>query len=679
MNVTEAAFNQALENCNFGKDRSVSDLITSSHTDVYFNDIIMEKQMENDGAYSYFSGFFGVETWEDGMGMDEIREYSTPSYIPISNEYFVEKMKPCIGSANMDQCDWDTCEIPEGGRGTLPPFTFYEWGLETPRTCIANIRHIKQFEYWAAKRIEERYRADEQIMNMFYTMMGWKTAGHKVVLEYDLDPSTGKRTPKISNNPRNPFRGFSHNYMQDFFPAVDDPSNIGPLDIGVLENLARTWGHNGGGHHVATGSRGEKIYEMWFNDDWFLTEGHRNVEYIEKIRRYMPGKEFAGYSLDTSEREVIGNFAMRTMPHLPRMVVNEVDGGLLPIDTHVGVDIEVGKEYLLSPEWQNAPFSMAMMPSPDQGTIMVRPDLNQSGDGIPILPITGKGEWRFRNDYDKDCNKKLNKPYSENHYEMGMRMDNPDSAMAVIHRNRVFHSQSENFCDLAEIISKVPTEVCNDSIGVGCRGGKIPHQASVTTIEYGTRVHCTSEACGNQSGPTWIYKVQVERKANKKGFNSLDCACGSTVLLQIGDAVGEVDREIEGVVIDDAQGYPEGIYLIRTNEQLADAECIKTVACQDNTPTSGEVISAQDADENTGNFTVVLDSPVVAVPNAAASVEYFDADGNSLGTENAQIVSGDINTQRYVVDLTGTSDSTMEKFDNGTSVVDAARVVVTVL
>ena len=122
--LTDAQFAARLSSCNWKDAKSVSDIVSATHTNVKFNEIILKKQMEVDGAATMFQNFFGTRNWGDGQGMDEVREYSTPPYIPISFQYFIEKLAPCK-DGNRDDCDWDSCVIPEGGRGTLPGFQLF--------------------------------------------------------------------------------------------------------------------------------------------------------------------------------------------------------------------------------------------------------------------------------------------------------------------------------------------------------------------------------------------------------------------------------------------------------------------------------------------------------------------------------------------------------------------------
>lgn len=654
--LTDAEFEAVLTACNWKDGASISNIVSATHTNTKFNEVILEKQMEQDGAARAFEGFWGTRLWEDGQGMDEVREYATPPYIPVSYQYFIEKMKPCNG-ANRDDCDRDACIVPEGGRGTLPPFQLFEWAMETQRQCIANIRHIRDFRYWANKVITNRTRYDEQVMNMFFTLMGWKTAGHKVVLEYDKATDANGNdsyTPAVSSDARNPFRGFKYNYMQEFFPAVAVPENIGPMSLDVLEQLARTWTQNGNDYYVAKGSRGQKIWEFWYSEDWYREEGIQDPDHMEKIKEMTPANLFAGYSLDTP-REVIGNFAMKTMPFLPRMTESS-DGGLIPVDTHEGIDIEFGQEFVLNRAWQNAPFGLALIPSPKQGSIIVRSDLNTSPEGFPILPITSSSNWRIRNDFDKDCNKYLNKPYSEKMYEMGMQMDDPDAAIAIIHRFRTFRTNPENFCDLAPVTAAAPNAVCADYLSIGCgTEGKRVHQASMTEVDTSQYVTCTSAACSN-NGSEYLYEITINRVAGNVDFNSLNCACGSAAQVLVYDTNGDLVRAEPAIVRDLANVFPDAKVYIELATELADGECIKGIICEDASPTVAEVVACND--DAATKVTYTVDSVLVGSDGEAAvvtdqvTIKLYDADDVLLDTiagAGTTLTEVDHSTLRYQV------------------------------
>src|SRR6478609_859092 len=404
--MTDAEFAATLTACNFADPDAVSKLVTSTHTNVKFNEQVEVRQaIKPLGAYNYFGGLFGTEVWQDGQGLDQIREYYTPSHIPLTFSHFVRQAAIC-NPQTANECVRDRCQIPEGGRGTMPPQVFFKAGLKTPRDCIANIRHIRQFQWWAAKVIDDRERADEQIMNIFYLMAGLQTAGNKITMQGIRD-SNVHLTLAPSDDPRNPLRGVYFNYMEEKFPQITNLQNIVPLTVDTIEGLARHLAQFPKGNEAAKGPRGENIYEFWYPDDWYLSEAIRNPDYMEKLKLTMPNKLFAGTSLAEGEREVIGNWAPRVMPWLPRFAPTN-DGRIVPVDSLIGVNIEVGKEYVGSADFENAPYGVAMVVSGKQGTILSRPTLTQSGAGFPIMPISGNGPWRIRNDYDKEYNEQLN-------------------------------------------------------------------------------------------------------------------------------------------------------------------------------------------------------------------------------------------------------------------------------
>lgn len=229
--MTATQYATLLDECDFRQPDPVSKLVTSSHTNVMFNAKVEERQHANPlGAYNYFGGLFGKEVWQDGQGMDMVREYYTPSHIPFTFSHFVRQSAICDPNL-ANQCHTDYCDVPEGGRGTLPPFTFWKWGFKTPRDCIANIRHISQFRWFASKVIQDRERIDEQVMNMFYVMAAIQTAGHKITMQGVRD-ANGLLKLVAATSARNPLRGGLHNYIEEKFPS---PTNLADIVHLLLE------------------------------------------------------------------------------------------------------------------------------------------------------------------------------------------------------------------------------------------------------------------------------------------------------------------------------------------------------------------------------------------------------------------------------------------------------------
>lgn len=641
-----------LDGCDFRQGNQVSELVTSTHTNVMFNEKVEERQVANPlGAYNYFGGLLGKEEWPDGQGMDLIREYYTDPHIPFSFSHFVRQAAICDPNL-ANECNRDRCAVPEGGRGTLPPFVFYKHGFETPRDCIANIRHIRQFKWWAMRVIRARELIDEQVMNMFYTMAGIHTAGQKVTMQGYRDAS-GLLRLVGSDNPRNPLRGGLFNYMEERFPAPTNLNDIVPLTVDSMQGLARYWGQFPKNNQAAKGPRGENIYEFWYPDDWYDAEAIRNPDYMEKLKLTMPNKMFAGTLYAEGEREVVGNFAPRIMPWLPRFAPT-TDGKIVPVDSQVGVDIEVGKEYFGSIDFENAPFGLAGVVSSKQGTILSRPALTESGAGFPILPITGNSGWRIRNDYDKDCNKDLNLPFSQKDYEMGIRMDDPAAAIMFLFRRRIFAMRPINECDMAPIFNVEANTVDCALTTIGCGDNQKRETDDITQPDGPFRVTCTARSCGNTSTQPFHYLLSIDRRVNQPGYNSLGCACGSAVNLYVYDAEGAYVKQIQGVYKSDIMSFPYAKYFVQTTVALTTGQCIKGISCADSTPLAGNVLEAfeilDDDGETQGVIGFLLDDSITCGLTDDVWVRYYDVNGHVLGTiSNATITAVDLDRFYYEV------------------------------
>lgn len=629
--MTASEYQTLLENCNFDSPDAVSELVTSTHTNVAFNEKVEERQINNAvSSYNYFSGFFGKEVWQDGQGMDLVREYFTDPHIPFTFSHFVQQSAICDPNL-ANECSTTYCEIPKGGRGTLPGQVFFKWGFKTERDCIANIRHIRAFQYWAKKVIRARELVDDRVMNIFYVMAAIRTAGHKIVLQGTRN-SDGNLTLAPNSNPRNPMRGGYYNYMEEKFPQPTDLETIVPLTADSLQDMAQYFQTFGTGNAVAKGPRGEDIFEFWHPDDWYYAEAIRDPEMMEKLKITLPHTLFAGTRLMEGQREIIGNFAAKTMPWLPRFAPTS-DGRIIPVDSHVGLDIEVGKEYVGSIDFQNAPIGLAVIPSGKQGTILTRPALTQSGAGFPIQAITGNGPWVIRNDYDKDCNADLNQPYSQKRVEMGFRMDAPNGT-AILFRRRKFAARPINECDLAPMFFAESNEVSCELTTIGCGDNQRRVNDNIISDLGANYVSCTAAACGNGVGAPFHYIVKVDRKAGNPGFNNLDCACGSNVKLFIYDLNGDFDREIIGIYKSDAGAKHEARIFVETQEAIGANKCIKGISCADDTRFQGNAIDAWDIEVEEGEdaqVSFILDDSIACEEGDAVEVRYYDANGTVLG------------------------------------------------
>lgn len=649
--MTEAEYMEQLAACNFNSESAVSKLVSSTHTNILFNEKVNEVQINNPlGAQNFFSGFFGTEVWPDGQGDDYISEYATDPYIPFTFSHFVRTSTSCDPNMS-DACDANLCKVPEGGRGTLPTHHFYRWGFETERTCIAAVRSIRAFQYWSAKVIRNRMLIDEQVMNMFYVMAALKTAGHKIVMQGQRD-ANGNLSLRASTDPRNASGYGLYNYMQELFPAVTNVNDLCPITMQFLEGLARRYEMFPEGREVASGPRG-KVFELWHPDDVYQEEVLRNPDYMKSLRYTMPNSQFMGYTLQPGDAEIIGNWKFKPMPWLPRFSMTS-DGKVVSVQSHVNVEIEVGYEPLPNVEFLNAPIGLAMMVSGRQGVIFTRPTLSQSGDGTPILPIASSEPWQINNEYDATCNKYRNKPFSYKRYELGFGMRDPNAGTAFLFRRRVFAQQPISDCDLAPIFLVDSSEIECSLTSIGCNGARVRENDDITqpTVPL-TMVECTSASCGNGEGGTFLYKLKVPRKTNNPDFNSLNCNCGDAVTLFVHGADGLLDKQIQGVIKDNSMGFPNAIYFVETTEELEVGQCIKYLACSDSTYLFANVESAWDAntpgfeDIGTGVW-VVLDGPIgCSLVGDDVTVRYYNSSGVVLGTVNTTVAAIDAKKNKY--------------------------------
>lgn len=649
--ISDEDFQAVLDSCEFRDGKQVNDLIAKTYTPYKFNERVAEKHFNKpDSAYNYFTGFYPNEVWEDGQGQDEFSEIYYAPVIGYDFSRFIKTMQICDPNA-ADECNTCYEELPDGARGVLPPMEMYKWGVQTPRQCIANMRHIRHFRQWGNRLLRGWHSIDEQIQNMFFTFASIRLTGHKVVLQGTTN-SEGQVVAVANNDPKNPFQNFVYNYQQPKFPQIIDADLIMPLEFQYLEFVARYWSQFNADNHVAIGDRGQKVWEMWHPEDWYRDNVLQNPEYFQALKEYKPASTMAGYSLDTP-REILGNWAMRSMPFLPRFV-EATTGGLIPIDNFVNEDVEFGQRPVpAGRDWMNAPFLMATIPSPKSGKILHRPPLSSSVEGWPILPIMGDGGWVIRNDYDKDCNKDLNMPYSQRRYEIGFKLEDPDAAISVIFRNKVFPIVASNQCDWAPNTNKKepPTHDCATSIT--CSDNQRQASAIVTTSDLSSYVECSCETCGDDT----IMRLKLTREAYKKDYTPFDCDCGDTMVAQIADDTGQVVRE-EDVVLIEQRPWPSSLYWVQLDSALADGECIKALRCYDDTPTTSAVLDCWDENSEgrsdlNGNLELALDNPLSCNVGDDVDLEVFDSEDNSLGTVTVTIVTEDSATGLYEVSGAG--------------------------
>lgn len=666
--VTDPQFQEVLDSCGFSDEGQVKDLIAKTYTPHKFNEKVAEKHFKSCGNYDYFTNFFGTEVWQDGQGQDEFREIYYAPRIGYDFARFIRTMQIC-DPQSADECNLECDTLPEGARGALPPMEMYKWCVRTPRQCIANMRHIRDFQNWGKMLLKGWYSVDEQIMNMFFMFAAIRLAGHKIITQGQRDEN-GDVYPLPNSDPKNPFGMFLYNYQEPMFPQVWDADLIVPLEMQYLEAAARYFTHAGTDNHIGIGERGEKIYEFWYPEDWYRQYAIKNPEYFDALKHSMPAKLLSGYStsnLKSGKQEVLGNWSMKVMPCLPRFA-ESTDGGLIPIDNFVHEQVEVGERPVFGGrDYLNAPFLMAIMPSPNAGTIMYRPDLTTSVEGWPIMPIMGRGGWTIRNDYDAECNEDMNMPYAKRRYEIGFRLDDPDASMAVIFRNTVFRIKAANECDWATVTPKTPPDNFSaNPMGVSCdtNARRAPQSVSETGVDGDVYVECDSVVCGDAN--SLIHRVKYTRKAyNKDYLPFFNCTCGDTVEVVIVDADG-IDRTETATILDSSamfaqnNQWPDAHLWLQLGQALAAGECIKYIVCPNDDITFEGGIVVKTIAQEAGDLRLILAGHTTCEAADSGVIKYYDKDGVQIGADVVATVTSLVASDNILVDTLVNPDTFIE-------------------
>lgn len=653
--MTKAEFLAQLDSC--GGDLSqhqVIDYLYSKNPNAMYSDLALALgQYRKTSAASYFSSRFPKEVMKDWSGVKEMGQVYHNAHIPFDLGVFQRSMQVC-NAASLNECDTTYCEIPEGGISSLPEMEMWKTGLKTRRMCIANIRTSAQAKKLAQFLINERFQADENVINMFYVMAAIRMLGHKWVLEYD--PTTNQ--PIVSNNPYNMIRGYRYSYMDPLFPQVGNIQNIAGLDMHFLDSFGRGLARSQNPNSIATGSRGEPIFELWVGDDWYRQEVLDNAEWVDKMKSWVDNSILPGYTNMSGRSELVGNFKIKDVPALPRFA-ESTNGGFAIVQETVEVEIEQGTRSLHNyREFDNAPFQMALILGNNIGKIITRPALTVGIEGKPIHPIAGDGPWEYRNDYDKECNEDLNKPHFRKRYEMGFRLENPDAGQGIIYRAKKFRTRPIDTCNLREVIQITPTNTACNIVQIGCVPTET-HPNHFFRESSARKVMCSSAACGDNT----IQKITVRREhwdsiaPSENPFTG--CRCGDGIKLIISDAEGVEDSVIDGTIV---EFFPanviktDPVYWVKTVAAIATGKCVTAVVCDDATPNLGVASSCMpllDAEgaEVANSIVVALDS---ILDNADVGdtvlVKYYNAANTLLGTIEAEITAANHTLFRYTLE-----------------------------
>jgi hypothetical protein len=635
-------------------------LVFSDGPNAVMKQMIDQMHVTYDGMYNYMTGLFPTRVWNDWQGTTELgRVYHSP-YIPFDMGIFQRSMQIC-DPQSANECHTDYCEIPRGGITNLPEFEMYKTGFKTQPMCIANIRTSDAAKQIAEMIVKERFAVDEQVANIFYTMALIRMLGHKTVLEY-ADDNAGGVSLIDNTNPYNPLQGGRFSYMQPLFPAAGNLQNIMPLDLNFLDMYGSMLARSKDTSYIAKGPRGEPIYELWHPEDWYRQEVIDNAEYVDKTKylikpEVLPGYRMAG--VGNSMKEIVGNFSMRQNDNLPRFTESS-QGGITVVQQYKATDADVGTIPLHNyREYQNAPFYMACIIGKDVGEILTRPSLSTGIEGMPIMPITGNGDWTYRNDYERGVNEDLNMPHFRKRFEMGFKMNNPNAGRGFIFRAKKFRLRPIQTCDLRPIFTITPATQGCDITTIGCNPLNERVSNNIMDDSAGFRkVKCSSKVCGDAANR--IYRITVRRESidaiNPDQNPLTNCACGDTVAVFIGDDDGDVVKVRDAVILDYVRPNvvnPNPVLIVQLASALTGEECIQSIGCKDATPTLATVVTCADHDDDesipVGSVKFIFDSPIPCGVGSAVELRYYTDTDEYIDNIFGTIVSINPDTMTYVI------------------------------
>lgn len=657
---SDTTFKALIAECAGGNQDAANRLLTHRFTETKLNEAEIVRALNSPG-FGYLVNFFPHGVWEDGQGQDELREVYFDPEVDLSFGIFIRSMQ-ITDPTLADECRVCRYLLPTGGYGQMPGPKMFKWGWKTLPFCIPNFRHVRDFLKWARRIIDVRFKVDDRTMGMFYVMGALETTAHKYTLQARTNATSGALEKVPSAGPRNLLEGYLHNYLEDKFPAPTDPAKVVPLSLTDLRTLARRMTREMPEAAVATGPRGEKIFEFWDSRDFFKENVLDKAEYVDRQRWFMDGKDLPGYTLGSPKREVIENWRPMSMPALPRFALSRDGLRIIPVQQHMPLNdkgVITGYEYIAGPDFDNAPFLVYLMIDPQQAKILTRPVINKSVEGADILPI-GSGQWRTRNEYDKECNPDRNMPWMEVDYQKGYQMMNYNG-QAILARAAKYLTEPLNECNFMPLmhVDEPADQTCPTMIG--CQDNRRHAENSITALPQALYVLATAIACGNESGRL-LYRLTTERGVGYADFAQLaGCGCGDNVRLAIHDCNGDFVRTEIGEIADAWHNYNSmsggveraPMLFVELTTALAEGECIKGISCSDVTPTVGVVAFCRDQSTapelEVDQVQFVLDGIISCEAGDDVTVTYKDAAGATLGTATATIVSVDHDTFTYLV------------------------------
>ena len=656
--LTSTEWQEQLDAC--GGDMSQDQLIELVFKDgpnALFSETVEQMKLLNqDSMYNYLTGLFPTQVWNDWSGVTEIGSVYHAAYIPFDMGIFQRSMEICSpGSQN--ECHTDYCEIPQGGISAIPELEMYKTGFKTRPMCIANIRTSRKAKQIAEMIVKERYSVDDQVMNIFYTMALIRMTGHKWVLEYENNGT--QIVPVTNTNPYNVLQGFRYSYMNPLYPQVGNVNNIMPMDLSFLDSFGAALADSRNPNFLTRGPRGEPIFELWYPEDWYKKEVLDNPEYIERMKYTMKVPMINGSVKEPTDSIIIGNFKLRTVPALPRFAESS-QGGLAVVQPQVDVAVDSGNRSIYDVrEYRNAPFFMIQAVGKGAGQILSRPAISTGIEGMPIMPITGNGDWVYRNDYDKECNEDLNKPHFRKRYEMGFRMKNPDASWGMIGRAKLLRLKAPNTCDLQPVFTITPRTNDCSILTIGCNPNNTRMDNNILNSSNIRKVKCSAKFCGDSTNLYYTLKIRKENQdsiaPNQSPLGS--CICGSTIQVFISDEDGVSEKQSAATIQEIYRPNmvnPDWTAVVKLASALSAGECISSIGCPDETPTYGVVITCADhTNDDTipvNAIKVVLESSLNCGVGDDVLISFYDENGVIISTASAgTIASFNPETLTYVI------------------------------
>jgi len=621
--MTSAEWLEYAAGCDLNDPTGNVRLLMHEHTPAIINPVINERMAKNRSC-NYFVQMFETGVQADGQSDQEINRTYHPSYVPKSFSFLAKSSQPC-DPLIADACSRHFCEIPSGGMSTMNQGQWFSWGLKTKPYCLQNFRNIPNFIEWLAREADDRAKAAAVHMELFWLQVFLLTAGHKIVLEGKQ--VNGGMVPFQNGDPRNPLGGYKYNWMAQNFPELNDPNNILPLDVAVLQKLGRNWSQNSNTAPVAFNGEGNGLYTLWIGDDWRQQEVDRFDDFARLFGTIENEKMLEGYQFEEGSKTTFGRFILESRFNLPRFAVDAVTGGVIMVQDEVPLEVDVGYEYIRNQKWLDAPIRLAVAPTRDQAVVLTRPALQVHGNGIPIPVVPSAGGWYPVNHHDKDCNPNQLLPHWESWNEMGYRPKNPDGSMAIMYRARNFLMVPQNFCDLAPMFTVETPDTSCSLTTIGCDNKKFV-QNSITALRIGqTDIRCAATKCGSDL----IYGIKVDAlEPLHAGSQTIDADCGTAITVIVEDGEGSF-REVQATLIDNEFGYPFGKYSIEFASALDDDDCIRAVRPNGSHPTYA--IVQHSLDKGAALVKFATETAIVGlVVGGACNVKYYNEAGTLLGT-----------------------------------------------